>query len=86
MAFRLPAPAKPVDPDVPAVRAIWRDRDLARPRAGPASHGRFRGPLMDALRAVSRSTADGLGFLFSQYTPWNYVVAALAVVLLSYAL
>ena len=74
--------AAPLDPDAPPVTTVWRGRDLPQPRTGMVGV-----PLAEGISSVF---IGAIGYvpvaLFSQYAPWNYVVAALAVVVLSYAL
>jgi hypothetical protein len=75
-------PSAPLDPDAPPVTTVWRGRDLPQPRTGMVGV-----PLAEGISSVF---IGAIGYvpvaLFSQYAPWNYVVAALAVVALSYAL
>ncbi len=81
-ASRLPVPVAPVDPAAPPVRTTWRSSGLPRPRTGavgvPLSEG-VTSVFLGALLYVPVA-------LFTEYAPWNYLVAALAVVVLSYAL
>ena len=81
-ASRLPAPVAAVDPDAPPVHTVWRVSDLPRPRTGMVGV-----PLAEGVTSVFLGAFLYIPVaLFSQYAPWNYVVATLAVVVLSYAL
>lgn len=74
--------APPVDPDAPPVTTAWRESDLPQPRTGSVGV-----PLAEGISSVFLGSIAYIPIaLFTQYAPWNYVVAALAVVLLSYAL
>ena len=80
-ASRLPAPP-PTDPDAPPVHTVWRSRDLPQPRTGMVGV-----PLAEGITSVFLGAFLYVPVaLFTSYAPWNYVVAVLAVVLLSYAL
>ena len=80
-ASRVPA-APVVDPDAPPLLTVWRGRDLPTPRSGMVGV-----PLAEGVTSVFLGAFLYIPVaLFTQYAPWNYVVAALAVVLLSYAL
>ena len=80
-ASRLPPPA-PLDPGAPASRAVWRGRDLPLPRTGMVGV-----PLVEGVTSVFLGSLLYVPVaLFSGYAPWNYVVAAVAVIALSYAL
>ena len=83
-ASRLPPPSLTpvVDPGAPPVHTVWRVGDLPQPRTGMVGV-----PLAEGVSSVFLGAFLYIPVaLFSQYAPWNYVVAALAVVLLSYAL
>jgi hypothetical protein len=75
-------PAAVLDPDTPPVTTVWRSSDLPQPRTGMVGV-----PLGEGISSVF---IGAIGYvpiaLFTSYAPWNYLVAALAVVLLSYAL
>ena len=76
------SPGPPLDPDAPPVTTVWRSRDLPQPRTGMVGV-----PLAEGVSSVFLGAIGYVPIaLVSQYAPWNYVVAALAVVLLSYAL
>ena len=80
-ASRLP-PSAPLDPDAPASETVWRGRDLPQPRTGMVGV-----PLVEGVTSVFLGAVLYVPVaLFSQYAPWNYVVAAVAVAVLSYAL
>ena len=75
-------PPDPVDPDAPPVTTVWRGRDLPQPRSGMAGV-----PLVEGVTSVFLGAFAYVPIaLYTSYAPWNYVVAVLAVVLLSYAL
>lgn len=72
----------PLDPDAPPVLTVWRGRDLPQPRTGMVGV-----PLAEGVTSVFLGSLLYVPIaLFTQYAPWNYVVALLAVVVLSYAL
>jgi hypothetical protein len=76
------ASAPPLDPDAPPVTTVWRSRDLPHPRTGMVGV-----PLGEGVTSVFLGSVLYIPVaLFTQYAPWNYVVALLAVVALSYAL
>ena len=80
-ASRLPAPA-PINPEAPASKTVWRGRDLPQPRTGMVGV-----PLVEGVTSVFLGSLLYVPVaLFTGYAPWNYAVAALAVVVLSYAL
>ena len=80
-ASRVKAPA-PLDPDLPPVTTVWRGRDLPQPRSGMVGV-----PLAEGVTSVFLGAFAYVPIaLYTSYAPWNYVVAVLAVVLLSYAL
>ncbi|HEU0103642.1 MAG TPA: hypothetical protein VFR07_15085 [Mycobacteriales bacterium] len=80
-ASRVPV-SIPLDPDVPPVLTTWRARDLPRPRSGMVGV-----PLVEGVSSVFLGAILYVPVaLVTSYAPWNYVVAALAVVVLSYAL
>lgn len=75
-------PPPPLDPDAPPVTTVWRGTDLPQPRTGMVGV-----PLVEGVSSVFLGSLLYVPVaLFTQYAPWNYVVAALAVVVLSYAL
>ncbi len=75
-------PPPETDPDAEPVTTVWRDRDLPTPRTGMVGV-----PLGEGISSVFLGAVAYVPVaLFSRYAPWNYVVAALAVLLLSYAL
>jgi hypothetical protein len=75
-------PPPPTDAAAPPVLTTWRGRDLPQPRSGMVGV-----PLVEGVTSVFLGAFLYVPVaLFSQYAPWNYVVAALAVVVLSYAL
>ena len=75
-------PAFQLDPDAPPVRTVWRDSQLPEPRTGMVGV-----PLGEGISSVFLGAIGYVPIaLFTQYAPWNYVVAVLAVLLLSYAL
>ena len=76
------APPTPLRPDAPAVASVWRGRDLPQPRSGVVGV-----PLAEGVSSVFLGSLFYIPIaLFTAYAPWNYVVAALAVIVLSYAL
>ena len=80
-ASRLP-PAARVDPASPPVLTVWRSADLPHPRTGMAGV-----PLAEGVSSVLLGSLLYIPVaLFTSYAPWNYVIAALLVVGLSYAL
>lgn len=80
-ASRVTAPP-PRDPDAPPVTTVWRGSDLPQPRTGMVGV-----PLAEGISSVFLGAIAYVPIaLFTQYAPWNYVVAVLAVLLLSYAL
>jgi hypothetical protein len=80
-ASRLPA-APALDPDAPPVTTVWRESELPEPRTGMVGV-----PLGEGVSSVFVGAVAYVPVaLFTQYAPWNYVVAVLAVLLLSYAL
>ena len=80
-ASRLPAPA-PVKPEAAASQTVWRGRDLPQPRTGMVGV-----PLVEGVSSVFLGSLLYIPVaLFTGYAAWNYAVAALAVVTLSYAL
>lgn len=81
-ASRMPAPPPALNPDVPAVMTVWRTKDLPMPRSGMVGV-----PLAEGVSSVFLGSIIYIPIaLVTQYAPWNYLVAAVAVVLLSYAL
>lgn len=75
-------PPPPLDPDAPPVLTVWRGRDLPHPRTGAVGV-----PLVEGVSSVLLGALLYVPVaLFTAYAPWNYVVAALLVVALSYAL
>lgn len=75
-------PSPPADPEAPPVRTVWRTSDLPTPRTGMVGV-----PLAEGVTSVFLGAIAYVPIaLFTQYAPWNYVVATLAVLLLSYAL
>ncbi len=80
-ASRVAAPS-PVDPDAPPVTTSWRTSELPEPRTGMVGV-----PLAEGVSSVFLGALLYVPVaLFTQYAPWNYVVALLLVVALSYAL
>lgn len=80
-ASRTPSPP-PVDPDAPPVTTVWRGSALPTPRTGMVGV-----PLAEGVSSVFLGAFAYVPIaLFTQYAPWNYVVALLAVLVLSYAL
>lgn len=80
-ASRVPVPVE-LHPDAPPVLTTWRGRDLPRPRTGMVGV-----PLSEGISSVLLGSVLYVPVaLFTSYAPWNYLVAALAVVALSYAL
>ncbi len=80
-ASRLKPPA-PLDPQAPPVTTVWRQDDLPTPRTAVVGV-----PLAEGVSSVFLGAIAYVPIaLFTQYAPWNYVVAALAVLVLSYAL
>jgi len=74
--------AAPVDPDAQPITTVWRDSQLPEPRTGMVGV-----PLAEGISSVFLGAVAYVPIaLFTSYAPWNYVVAVLAVVLLSYAL
>ena len=72
----------PRDDDAPPVTTVWRSSDLPEPRTGMVGV-----PLAEGISSVFLGAIAYVPIaLFTQYAPWNYVVAVLAVLLLSYAL
>ncbi len=81
-ASRVPAPAAPLDADAPPVTTAWTGAALPWPRTGMVGV-----PLLEGVTSVFLGALLYVPVaLFSRYAPWNYVVAAVAVALLSYAL
>lgn len=75
-------PSTVLDPHAPPMLTVWRGRDLPSPRSGMVGVPKVEGitsVLLGSLLYVPVA-------LFTQYAAWNYVVAAIAVVVLSYAL
>ena len=80
-ASRLPAPA-PLDPKAPASTTVWRGSDLPQPRTGMVGV-----PLVEGVTSVFLGSVLYVPVaLFTGYAPWNYALATLAVVVLSFAL
>lgn len=74
--------APPLDPAAPPVTTVWRGSDLPQPRTGMVGV-----PLVEGVTSVFLGAFAYVPIaLYTSYAPWNYVVAVLAVVLLSYAL
>ena len=75
-------PAPTLDPHAPPVTTVWRGSDLPQPRTGMVGV-----PLAEGVSSVFIGAIAYVPIaLVTSYAPWNYVVAALAVVILSYAL
>ena len=75
-------PPPPVDPAAPPVLTVWRGADLPQPRTGAVGV-----PLVEGVTSVFLGALLYVPVaLFTSYAPWNYVVAALLVAALSYAL
>ena len=75
-------PAPLLDPDAAPVTTVWRGRDLPQPRTGEVGV-----PLAEGVTSVFLGAFAYVPIaLYTSYAPWNYLVAALAVALLSYAL
>lgn len=75
-------PPTALNPDAPPMVTVWRGRDLPRPRSGMVGVPKVEGitsVLLGSLLYVPVA-------LFTSYAPWNYIVAVLAVAILSYAL
>lgn len=80
-ASRLPSSVV-LDPGLPSVLTTWRGRDLPQPRSGMVGV-----PLVEGVSSVFIGAVLYIPVaLVTGYAPWNYGVAALAVVLLSYAI
>ena len=76
------APPTPLRPDAPAVTTVWRASDLPQPRSGMVGV-----PLVEGVTSVFLGSLLYVPIaLFTSYAPWNYLVATLAVLVLSYAL
>ncbi|MCW2777514.1 MAG: hypothetical protein JWN17_1239 [Frankiales bacterium] len=81
-ASRVPAPAAHADADAPPVTTVWSGARLPHPRTGMVGV-----PLAEGVTSVFLGALLYVPVaLFTHYSPWNDVVAAVAVVLLSYAL
>ena len=75
-------PPPPVAPDAPPVTTVWRGRDLPQPRTGAVGV-----PFVEGVTSVFLGSLLYVPVaLFTSYTAWNYPVAALLVVVLSYVL
>lgn len=75
-------PPVPRDPSAPPVTTVWRETQLPEPRTGMVGV-----PLAEGVSSVFIGAIAYIPVaLFTQYASWNYVVAVLAVALLSYAL
>ncbi len=75
-------PPPPVDPYAPPVLAVWRGADLPQPRTGAVGV-----PLVEGVTSVFLGALLYVPVaLFTSYAPWNYLMAALLVAVLSYAL
>lgn len=75
-------PPPPLDPDAPPVTTVWRGSQLPQPRTGAVGV-----PLVEGVSSVFLGSLLYVPVaLFTAYAPWNYVVAAVLVVALSYAL
>lgn len=72
----------PLDPGRPPVVTVWRGRDLPEPRTGMVGVPKAEGITSVFLGSLLYVPVA----LFTEYAPWNYVVAALLVIVLSYAL
>jgi len=71
-----------LDPDKPPVLTVWRGRNLPEPRTGMVGV-----PLIEGVTSVFLGSLFYVPIaLFTGYAAWNYVVAAVAVVVLSHAL
>ena len=76
--------ARPDDsaPDAPPSLTVWRGRDLPSPRTGSATVPFSEGVSSVFIGAIAYIPVA----LYTGYAAWNYAVAAVLVVLLSYAL
>ena len=75
-------PPPPVAPDAPPVTTVWRGRDLPQPRTGAVGV-----PFVEGVTSVFLGSLLYVPVaLFTSYAAWNYPVAALLVVVLSYVL
>ncbi len=80
-ASRMAAPP-PLKPDADPVTTVWRGADLPQPRTGMVGV-----PMVEGVTSVFLGSLLYVPVaLFTSYAPWNYLVAALLVVVLSYAL
>ena len=71
-----------LDPDAPPVLTVWHGRDLPTPRTGMVGV-----PFAEGVTSVFLGSVLYVPVaLFTGYAAWNYVVAAIAVVVLSFAL
>ena len=69
------------DAGLTPVLTVWRGRDLPQPRTGMVGV-----PLAEGVTSVFLGSILYVPVaLFTSYAPWNYVVAAIAVAVLSYA-
>lgn len=76
----VPGPA--LDPDAPPVLTIWRSKDLPMPHSGECGV-----PLVEGVTSVFAGSLLYIPFaLASGYSLWNYPIAAVLVIALSYAL
>ena len=72
----------PLKPDAPPVTTVWRGSELPEPRTGAVGV-----PLAEGVSSVLLGSVLYIPVaLFTSYSPWNYLVAALLVISLSYAL
>ena len=75
-------PPPPVAPDAPPVTTVWRGRDLPQPRTGAVGV-----PFVEGVTSVFLGSLLYVPVaLFTSYAGWNYPVAVLLVVVLSYVL
>lgn len=76
----VPVPQR--DPDAPPVLTVWRRRDLPQPRSGECGV-----PMVEGVASVFAGSVLYIPVaLVSGYSIWNYPVAAVLVIALSYAL
>jgi hypothetical protein len=75
-------PGPTLDPDAPPVLTVWRSKDLPLPHSGECGV-----PLIEGVTSVFAGSVLYIPIgLVSGYSIWNYPVAAILVIALSYAL
>ncbi len=75
-------PPPQINPEAPPVKTVWRGDALPEPRTGMVGV-----PLVEGVSSVFLGSILYVPVaLFTGYAAWNYLVAAVAVAVLSYAL